>query len=530
VVAFVSYKQKPIRGDYDAIVVGSGIGGLTAAAILAKRADRRVLVLERHYTAGGMTQSFTRPGYEWDVGVHYVGEVGGAGALREPLETLTEGRLAWAPLPDVYDRVLLGDRRFDLVRGRERFVATLRDAFPAEASAIERWVELVGSCRQASAAFFAAKALPSAMSRAMGPTMREPFLEHATRTTADVLGSVTRDRTLAGVLAAQYGNYGTPPGRSSFAAHAGIVGHFLEGAWFPVGGAGAIAEALAPTIEAAGGAVYVSAEVASILVDGGAARGVRMADGRELRAPVVISDAGVASTFGRLVPEDRVPPEVAGALAALVPSIGHVCLYLGFRHTDEELGLTGTNLWIFPDENHDENVARFLADPEAPLPLVFASFPSAKDPTFRERHPGRATVDVLTIARWEWFSPWAERPWRRRGAEYEALKARFRDRMLEVLFARLPQLRGRVDVAELSTPVTMRHFGGHPRGELCGLDHTPERFRRALGPRTPIRGLFLSGQDVALLGVGGAFTGGALAAAAVAGPGVLRDVVWRPSS
>ncbi len=130
-------------------------------------------------------------------------------------------------------------------------------------------------------------------------------------------------------------------------------------------------------------------------------------------------------------------------------------------------------------------------------------------------------------ASYDWFAPWAEGRWRRRGDDYEALKARFAERMLEMLFTKLPQLRGRIHVQELSTPVTTRHFAGHPRGELCGLDHTPERFEHAPGPRTSIRGLFLSGQDVALVGVAGAFAGGALAAAAVEGPGVLQDVVWR---
>ncbi len=523
--AFVSYKQKPLKSHFDAIVIGSGLGGLTVAAILAKRADKRVLVLERHYTAGGMTHSFTRPGYEWDVGVHYVGEVDGNGALRKPFEYLTEGRLAWAPLPDVYDRIYLGDRTYDIVRGRERFLATLKAAFPEEASALDRYVELVEECRRASALYFASQALPSVMSRVAGPTAREAYLKHATRTTADVVSSLTSNRELMGVLTAQYGNYGSPPRQSSFAVHAGIIGHFMEGAYFPVGGAGAIARALAPTIEAAGGAIYVSAEVESILVDDGCARGVRMADGHEVRAPFVISDAGVANTFGRLVPKALVPPELT-ELVSLPPSTGHMCLYLGFKHTDEELGLTGTNLWICADEKHDDNADRFIADPSAPLPFVYASFPSAKDPTFRDRHPGHATVDLLTVARYEWFQQWSGSRWKKRGEDYEALKARFTERVLEMLFTKVPQLRGRIDVQELSTPLTMSHFGGYAHGELCGLDHTPARFERSLGPKTPIRGLFMSGQDVAFVGVGGAFASGMMAAAAIEGPGVLRHVLW----
>ncbi len=67
----VSYKQRPPDGEWDAIMIGSGMGALAAAALLALRAGKRVLVLERHYTAGGFTHVFHRPGYDWDVGVHY---------------------------------------------------------------------------------------------------------------------------------------------------------------------------------------------------------------------------------------------------------------------------------------------------------------------------------------------------------------------------------------------------------------------------------------------------------------------------
>jgi len=132
----VSYKQTAIRGTYDAIVIGSGIGGLAAAAILAKRGKKRVLVLERHYTAGGYTHSFTRRGYEWDVGVHYIGMVGRGQALRRAYDWLTDGRLEWAAMPDVYDRIYLGDRAYDYVTGWRRFVSKMKSYFPGEEAAI----------------------------------------------------------------------------------------------------------------------------------------------------------------------------------------------------------------------------------------------------------------------------------------------------------------------------------------------------------------------------------------------------------
>jgi phytoene dehydrogenase-like protein len=280
-------------------------------------------------------------------------------------------------------------------------------------------------------------------------------------------------------------------------------------------------------IERAGGEIVVRAEVERILVEGGRAAGVRMVDGREIRAPVVISAVGVRSTYGRLLPTESAPPELRASLARVDPSISYVTLYLGFARTGEELGLTGTNLWLYPSSDHDESFARFTADPEAPFPLVFISFPSAKDPTFCERHPGRATVDVIVPVLYRWFAAWEGTRWKRRGPDYEALKARYTRRILDVLFARLPQLRDQVDHAELSTPLSSAHFSGYSRGELYGLDHTPARYRMPIRVSTSIRGLYLTGQDTVSCGVTGALMGGVLTATAILGPGPFLSVLRR---
>ena len=523
----VSYKRVTPSGKFDAIVIGSGIGGLTAAASLARHGGKRVLVLERHYTPGGYTHSFTRPGYEWDVGVHYIGQVGVRGALRPAWDYLTEGRLEWAPLPEVYDRIYLGDSAYDYVTGTGRFIARMKDYFPGEAAAIEGYVERVRSCSRAGAPFYLERALPSLASRFVGGAMRRALLRDADRTTAQVLGSLTRNRELTAVLTGQYGDYGLPPSQSSFAMHAAVTGHYFGGGYFPIGGASAIARGIAPVIERTGGMICVSADVSSVLIEGGRATGVKMADGRELRAPIVISDAGAANTFGRLVPREHFPRELLDGISAVGGSFGYLCLYLGFRHTDAELGLDGTNLWIYPDADHDGNAARFLADPEAPLPVVYVSFPSAKDPTFAARYPGRSTVDVIVPCRYDWFSTWEGTRWMKRGADYQARKERFTQRILEALFAKRPQLRGKVDACELSTPVTTRHFSGHPRGELYGLDHSPARYRLPLRARTALPGLFLTGQDLISCGVTGALLGGLVTAAAILGPGALIAAMRR---
>ncbi len=521
----VSYKQHPPSGRFDAIVVGSGIGGLAAASALARYGRRRVLVLERHYRIGGYTHSFSRKGYEWDVGIHYMGELGPRGGVRRLFDRLTDGSVEWAPLPDVYDRIVLGDRVYDYVTGTRRFVARMTEYFPREAEAIARYITLIKRVARAGALYYVDRALPPVVSRVAGPLMRRRYMRYATRTTLDVMRELTSNAELIAVLTGQFGDYGLPPSRSSFAMHAAVAAHYLGGAYFPVGGASVIAKAFAPLVEAEGGVLCHSADVEEILVSSGRAVGVRVAGGRELHADVVISDAGAANTFRRLLPSGAVPRPFLDALAEVAPSVSYMCLYVGLEHTDAELGLDGTNLWLYPDEKHDENIAAFLADPEAPLPLVYASFPSAKDPSFATRHPGRATIDLITLCPWEWVEKWEGTSWMRRGKDYEAMKAAFSERLLEVLYRRLPQLRGKVAHAELSTPLTTAHFSGHPRGELYGLDHTPARYRLPLRAQTPVAGLYLTGADLVSAGVAGGLLGGVLTAGALLGARFVRDLM-----
>lgn len=525
------YKSWTDEDRYDAIVIGSGIGGLTTAALLAKYAGKKVLVLERHYTPGGYTHVFKRPGYEWDVGVHYIGDVQRPNSpLRRLFDDLSDGTIEWEPMDDVYDRIVIGDRSFDLVAGRAQFRAGLVEQFPDQTAAIDRYLELIDQCSRSSKNFFAAKALPGVVSTVVGPFLRAPFLRLARRTTLDVLSELTSNQMLIGVLTGQWGDYGLPPAQSSFGMHAILVRHYLGGGAYPVGGAAEIAARIAPTIEAAGGTILINAEVKELIIQGGTAVGVQMADGRELKADTVISGVGYFNTFERLLPAeiarahhlDKRPP-------GLESSAAHINLYVGLNASDQELNLPTTNFWIYPSPDHDANVAAYLADSNAPFPVVYISFPSAKDPTFPVRYPGKSTLQAISLAPYEWFDKWAELPWHKRGAEYEAFKAKLTDRLREKLVEYVPQIRNHIEHCELSTPISTRHFTNNLRGELYGLAHTPERFEaRCLRPKTSFKNLYLTGQDVASAGVAGALFGGVLCASAILKKNLVGEILSKP--
>jgi all-trans-retinol 13,14-reductase len=512
-------------------VIGSGIGGLTAAVLLGMHAGKRVLVLERHYTAGGFTHTFHRPGYEWDVGLHYIGQMQDESSrVRRAFDHVTAGAVRWNAMPEVYDRVIIAGQTFDYVAGLEQFREGLKQSFPGEARAIDRYIAAVIACNRAGGLYYAEKAIPGPLAALAGWLMRAPYLRWARRTTREVLESFTANQELIGVLTAQWGDYGLPPAKSSFAVHATIAAHYFAGGSYPVGGAGAIAAAMVPLIETQGGGVVTGAEVARILLDGARAVGVRMSDGREFRSDVVLSDAGAANTFDRLLPPDLTALDsVRTQLRRLEPSTAHVSLYVGLKQSDAALGLRGTNLWVYPSFDHDANVERFAResarDEGTPFPGVYLSFPSAKDPGFQQRYPGKSTVEAIVMLPYAAFADWGETRWKRRGEDYDALKQRLSARLLAELERQAPSIVGNIACAELSTPVTTRHFMNYGSGEIYGIAATPERFAaRALGARTPIHGLYLTGQDVASLGVVGALFGGVISASAALGKNLMSAV------
>lgn len=527
-----SYKQHGIPGDrYDAIVIGSGVGGLTCAGMLARHSNQRVLVLERHSTAGGFTHTFTRSGYEWDVGVHYVGEVNRAGTLlRRVFDHVTDGELGWEDLGETYDTIVIAGERYRLPCGLEAYRHRMYEYFPQERAAIDQYLEKVKKTVKRTKLYFMEKALPGPLSHFLGPSLRWPALRDAKKTVSQVLDGITQNPRLRAVLTAQYGDYGLPPSEASFFMHALVVEHYFGGAAYPIGGSSRIAETLLPAIERAGGAVVTLADVSEVLFERNCTVGVRLADGREIRADKIISDAGWAITFGRLVPAAiAAAAGIQVQVAGVGPSLSHVSLYVGLKKTAADLGLPRSNVWVYADDDHNGAIARYFADSEEPLPLTYLSFPSAKDPDFARRFPGKATIEVIGVAPYDWFSRWEETKWGKRGEEYEAFKAKLANRLKAALLHELPQVAGTIDHLELSTPLSTRNFVAHPHGEIYGLAHTPARFAMSdLRPKTRLSGLYLTGADVCTAGIGSALLSGVLTASVMTGRNLLKAILKAP--
>ena len=225
----------------------------------------------------------------------------------------------------------------------------------------------------------------------------------------------------------------------------------------------------------------------------------------------MISSAGIQNTLGKFLRDSPETKNYRDNLKKTPPSSGHACLYIGFNQSAEELGIKDTNLWVYPGYDHDINVENFKADQDDEFAVLYMSFASAKDPLWNENHSGTATMEVIVPSLFDHYSKWAEKPWKNRGEEYEQYKEKLSKRIIEAVYKHCPHLKDKISFYELSTPLSTREMAHYNFGELYGIEHDSNRFKQKwLKPKTPIKNLYLTGQDILTAGLAGALSSSVL--------------------
>ncbi len=499
---------------YDVIVIGSGMGGMSAAAALA-RMKRKVLVLEQHYIPGGYTHMFARKGFHWDAGIHAIGEMAPGNPPYRVLQWIGRKQVKWESLGNPFDQFWFEDGfKWGLPDTKKAYLTQLYETFPEQSDGLDRYFKKVKKASKSSLFFLGGKSMPQGFSNTINKLFNRKGKALWTTTTEEVLNECGITGKLRTLLTLHWGYYGSIPSESSFAIHALTHAHFWNGAYYPVGGSQSVASALLGTIIDAGGKVITKASVDELLLKDGRASGVRLANGQTFHAPIVISAAGVKNTVNHLLNDSWKNSDWAQAIRSVPSSPPYICVNLGFKGDVVAAGATKSNLWLMDTWETDQTY--WDLDKQPAPHILYCSFPSLKDPDYDPGPQQKHTGEAITFLDWSVFKQWENSLHGERDEGYEQLKAKIESQILATMRANLPDLMELVVHHELSTPITAQHFVRADQGAIYGLQASPKRYGTPeLRTRTPIKGFYLAGGDVLSLGVVGAMMSGVLTAASI---------------
>ena len=296
--------------------------------------------------------------------------------------------------------------------------------------------------------------------------------------------------------------------------HAGLVNHYFNGGYFPRGGGFAIPRAFVRALKRAGGELRLETAVSRILIEDGRAVGVELADGEQIRATAVISNADPEVTFGKLIGREHLPRKLLNKLDRVEYSGSCLSLFFAVDMDLRAAGLDSGNFWFYDHEDLNDLYRRgqtgHALESES-LGAMFLTVTTLKDPS--KMHGGHHTCEAFTFVGYDAFEAWAGEQSGTHTADYEALKEELSWKMFQMLEKRVPGISEHIVYWSLGTPLTNEHYINATRGNLYGIAKSKTQVGPGAFPiQTAFPGLYMVGASTLSHGVAGVTSSGLAAA------------------
>ncbi|MGB7297184.1 MAG: NAD(P)/FAD-dependent oxidoreductase [Candidatus Aminicenantales bacterium] len=478
-------------GTWDAVIIGSGLGGLSCAAGFARQGFKP-LVLEQHLVPGGYATTFKRPGgFVFDVSLHSttVEERNGLHNLIPGFPEITD--IEFVPHKVLY-RAIFPDHDIRVPhKDVDGYIKLLTRLFPEEKEGIEGLFQTMNG-------------LVAELNRYQGTggqvNMADfpkefPYLVRCFNSTwGAVQDSYLKDPKLKGVVSSLWGYFGLPPSKlASLYYIMPIIGYLRDGGYYPIGKSQKISDALVRFIEERGGKVIRPTKVKEILVKDHAAYGVKTGDGAEHLAKVVVSNANTYDTFHTMMDEKEYLKEYLTRMDTFTASLSSFQVFLGLKKDlVGEVGIKDTE--IFFETGYDTEESYRIALKAEVEKGGFGL--TLYDNLYKGYSPeGKNTLNIMTLQGYDSWKKYEADYFAGKKDAYRAEKERQADILIKQVEEKLlPGLSRAIEVREVGTPLTNVRYTGNYRGAIYGWDQTVDNSEpRRLPHNTPIRNLYLAG-------------------------------------
>ncbi len=442
--------------NFDAIVIGSGIGGLVTASQLSTK-GAKVLVLEKYIIPGGSGGSFKRKGYTFDVGASMIfgfGDKGYTNLLTRALKDVNE-KCETIPDPVQLEYHLPNNFCISVDKNYEQFISKLSASFPKEKKGIKKFYD---TCSDVFKCLDSMPLLsiedPSYLFKVFfkSPLSCLGLARWLPVNAGDVARKFIKDPELLKFIDIECFCWSVMPALKTPMINAGMVftDRHAGGINYPKGGVGTIAEKLVSGIEKLGGEIRYKANVKEILLKNEKAVGVKLSNGEEIYSDIIVSNSTRWDTFGLedkkkgLIASKNVPKSEYKWSERYKPSPSFVSIHLG---VEKKLISKNFNCHHILVENWDEL--------ESEKGVIFISIPTLLDSSLAPE--GKHIVHAFTpssMSEWEGLSR----------KEYLQKKEKYFSFLVEKISTILPNLERNIDHKEIGTPKTHKKFLGRYEG------------------------------------------------------------------
>jgi len=483
---------KPLsENEYDAIIIGSGLGGLSCAAAFARQGFKPVLI-EQHYKLGGYATTFKRPGgFEFDASLHSttVGERNGIYNLIRAFPEIKD--VEFEPHPNLY-RIIFPD--YDIrvpQKNIQEYINKLVELFPEEKEGIAGIFDDMEGITTDIGKY----------SRAAGqidmntfPTEFPYLFKTFNRTWGDVVNARLNDPKLKAIVSSLWVYYGLPPSKLSPYYYAmPTYGYLKHGGYYPRGKSQKISDSFEKYTEKHGGEIILKSRVEKILTKDNIAYGVVTEDGKEFKAKVIISNANAFDTFNKMLDDKDVLKDYLAKLNKLSVSLSSFQIFLGLKKDlIKEIGITDTE--IFYNTTYDLD-ADYDSMKKADVEIGGYAITLYDNVYKGYSLEGKNTLNIMTLQGFEHWERFRDDYFKENKDKYNKEKNRMADILIDkVESTLLPGLKDAIEVKEIGTPLTNIRYTSNYKGAIYGFDQTIDNSgQNRLGHSTPIKNLYLSG-------------------------------------